>query len=69
MEDEEEEQSVTEEDDDVLPDEVWLSIFQYLSDTDLLACSLVCGRWHLLTQDARFIPPHQTTDSERLEPM
>jgi len=40
---------------DILPDELWLSIFAFLSDSDLLVCSLVCMRWHLLTQDARHV--------------
>jgi hypothetical protein len=47
------------EDEDVLPDELWLEVFAFLADTDLLACSLVCGRWHHLTQDARS-PPSPT---------
>lgn len=40
-----------------LPDELWLAVFTFLADGDLLACALVCSRWHLLTQDARSAPP------------
>jgi len=36
-----------------LPDEIWLAVFSFLADTDLLGCALVCVRWRLLAQDAR----------------
>ncbi|CAF1594913.1 unnamed protein product, partial [Didymodactylos carnosus] len=34
-----------------LPDDILLSIFRYISPIDLLNISIVCRRWHAVSQD------------------
>ena len=37
---------------DILPDDIWLEVFSFLSQTDLLRAALVCRTWKRLSRDS-----------------
>ena len=37
---------------EILPDDIWLEIFSFLSRTDLLRAALVCRTWNRLSRDS-----------------
>ena len=37
---------------DILPDDIWLEIFSFLSCRDLLRAGLICRTWHRLSRDS-----------------
>lgn len=37
---------------EILPDDIWLEVFSFLSQTDLLRAAIVCRTWNRLSRDS-----------------